>query len=234
MLTIQCMIVDDEPIARDILLAYCSNLAYLKVVNSSGNALQAKAYLEEYKVDLIFLDINMPILDGVKFLNTLKNPPLIVFTTAYKDYATDAFNADACDYLLKPFSFERFIIAIDKVKIRLSLNSVKAEPHPIKEETIFIRTDGKIFKINYDELLYVEAAGNYVKVVTSEQSLVTKMTFSELEGLLKAPFFKRVHRSFVINSNKISHISGNRIYISKQEIPIGENYRKSFFSELGL
>ena len=232
---IRCMIVDDEPIARDILLTYCAHLTWLQVVNVSSNALHAKDYLESQQVDLLFLDINMPVLDGIKFFSTLKKPPLVIFTTAYKEYATEAFNIDACDYLLKPFSLERFIIAVDKAKARLKLiDKIVPQKEVEANGVIFIKTEGKLFKVHYDDLLFVEASGNNTKVFTTGRLLIAKLPLSSLEEQLKAACFIRVHRSFIINHRHISHISGNRIFIKEQEIPIGENYRKSFFTSFGL
>jgi two-component system LytT family response regulator len=233
---INCLIVDDEPIARDIIKNYCGQLPYLHVIASTGNALEAKTFLFQQKVEILFLDINMPVIDGVTFLKTLKNPPQVIFTTAYKEYALDAFELSACDYLLKPFSFERFITAVDKAIDRLQTpSSVTTElPDPKTEQYIFIKTDGKIFKIFFHDLLYAEASGNYTKVVTSQNTFLPAMTFSGFEELLPKTTFVRIHRSFIVNKAKIDHIEGNRLFINRTEIPIGSNYREAFLKELGL
>ncbi|TLU98164.1 LytR/AlgR family response regulator transcription factor [Dyadobacter luticola] len=233
---INCLIVDDEPIARDIIKTYCAHLPYLNVLASLGNALEAKTFLFQQKVDILFLDINMPVIDGVTFLKTLKNPPQIIFTTAYKEYAIDAFELAACDYLLKPFSLERFIVAVDKAMERIKpITSSQTEQVEVPTENfVFIKADGKIFKIRFDELLYAEASGNYTKVVTAQQTLLPAMTFSSFEELLPKSTFLRIHRSFLINKSKIDHIEGNRLFIGKTEIPIGSNYREGFLKELGL
>jgi DNA-binding LytR/AlgR family response regulator len=231
-----CLIVDDEPIAREIVKTYCGHLPYLNIVASSGNALEAKAILFEQKVDILFLDINMPVMDGVTFLKTLKNPPQVIFTTAYKEYALDAFEHSACDYLLKPFSLERFIVAVDKAMERLQVPTISVNENADgkMEDYIFIKTDGKIFKIQHQDLLYAEASGNYTKIVTSQNTLLPAMTFSSFEELLPKSVFLRIHRSFIINKSKIDHIEGNRLFIDKTEIPIGSNYRDGFLRELGL
>ncbi|MDN5285214.1 MAG: DNA-binding response regulator [Mucilaginibacter sp.] len=237
---ISCLIVDDEPIAREIIKGYCGHLSYLNVVASSGNALEARSVLQSQHIDILFLDINMPVIDGVSFAKTLKNPPQIIFTTAYKEYASDAFDLAACDYLLKPFSFERFIIAIDK-----ALEKLRAIPGKKLQETaevladktkdfIFIKTDGKIFKIRYDELLYAEAQGNYTRIVTESNVIMPKMPISSFEELLPAGHFLRTHRSFIVNKSKIGHIEGNRIFINAIEIPIGSNYRDFLLKNLGV
>jgi DNA-binding LytR/AlgR family response regulator len=233
---INCLIVDDEPIARDIIRAYSAHLPYLNVLASVGNALEAKTFLFQQKVDILFLDINMPVIDGVSFLKTLKNPPQVIFTTAYKEYALDAFELSACDYLLKPFSLERFITAVDKAVERLQIvpASIFESTDQKTEDYIFIKADGKIFKIFFNDLLYAEASGNYTKIVTSQNTLLPSMTFSGFEELLPKATFIRVHRSFIVNKSKIDHIEGNRLVINKTELPIGSNYREGFLNELGL
>ncbi len=233
---INCLVVDDEPIARRIIETYCSHLSYLSVVASCGTALEAKNVLQQQRIDILFLDINMPVLDGISFLKTLKLQPQVIFTTAYKEYALDAFDLAACDYLLKPFSLERFIIAVDKATEKLQTQSF-ASPEPIetkKDDYIFIKTDGKIFKIQHHDLLYAEASGNYTKIVTNQQVLLPTMTFSNFEEQLPRQIFFRVHRSFIINKAKISHVEGNRVFIDKTEIPIGINYKEAFLKELGF
>lgn len=233
----RCLIVDDEPIARQIIKTYCSHLSHLQVVASCGNALEAKIVLQSQKVDILFLDINMPVLDGVSFLKTLKIPPQVIFTTAYKEFATDAFDLAACDYLLKPFSLDRFMVAVDKASERIQPQPVmdfQAADTSLLENYIFIKAEGKIYKIFHHDLLYAEAQGNYTKIVTSQNILLPVMTFSSLEDLLQPAAFIRIHRSFIINKAKIEHIEGNRVFINHTEIPIGSNYRESFLKQLGL
>jgi len=199
--------------------------------------LEAKAVLHQQKIDILFLDINMPVMDGVTFLKTLRNPPQVIFTTAYKEFALDAFELSACDYLLKPFSLERFIVAVDKAVERLQfiapIQVIENGENKV-EDYIFIKTDGKIFKIQYQDLLYAEANGNYTKIVTSQNTLQPSMTFSSFEELLPKSLFLRIHRSFIVNKSKIDHIEGNRLFVNKTEIPIGSNYREGFLKELGL
>jgi DNA-binding LytR/AlgR family response regulator len=227
-----CLIVDDEPIARQILEKYCSVLPEIEVIASCGNALEAKRIIQNKPIDLIFLDINMPVLDGLSFLKTLAKPPLVIFTTAYKEYALNAFELSACDYLLKPFSLERFIIAVDKVREKLQPKTKSAEV-PTKRFT-YLKAAGKIYKINFDEIFYAEASGNSVKITTNSGAIMPTLTFKALEDLLPQPLFVRLHRSFIINKSKISHIDGNRVFIGSVEIPIGANYREHFFRELGI
>ena len=232
---INCLIIDDEPVAREIIQTYCSHLPVLNVVASCTNALEAKTLLQNNNIDLIFLDINMPVLNGIAFLSTLKNRPTVIFTTAYKEYALDAFDLSACDYLLKPFSLERFIVAVDKALERIQLSPATGEDDEIKpEEFIFIKTDGKIYKVFYEELLFAEASGNYTKIVTTENTLLTAMTFSGFEELLPKASFIRIHRSFIINKTRLTHIEGNRVFIKNTEIPIGTNYKAGFLKQLGF
>lgn len=233
---VACLIVDDEPIAREIIKTYCNHLPMLHVVASCENAFEAKTELQKQKIDIVFLDINMPVLDGVAFLKTLKNGPQVIFTTAYKEYAVDAFDLSACDYLLKPFSLDRFIIAVDKALEKLNpVVSVKpAGNDTTGEDFTFIKTDGKIYKLLFDDLLYAEAKGNYTSIVTSSATLMPVMTFSSFEDLLPKGTFLRVHRSFIINKTKITHIEGNRVFIGVNEIPIGSSYKDDFLKMLGL
>lgn len=228
-----CLIVDDEPIARDIVQSYCAHLPQLKVAASCDNALKAKIILQTEHIDILFLDINMPVLDGIAFLKTLKNKPQVILTTAYKEYAVDAFDLAACDYLLKPFSLERFIMAVDKAIERLTLRPEPPKP-TATEPFIFIKADGKIFKVLHEDLLFAEAAGNHIRIVTRNQTLKPNMTFTRLEEQLPKNLFLRIHRSFIINKSRITHIDGNRVYIGQTEIPIGSNYREDFLKQIGL
>jgi DNA-binding LytR/AlgR family response regulator len=232
-----CLIADDEPIAREIIQNYCNHLPALNVVASCSNALEAKEELQKQKVDILFLDINMPVLDGIAFLKTVKDPPLVIFTTAYKEYALNAFDLSACDYLLKPFSLERFIVAVDKAIAQLALRASINQPAGTEtkaEDQLFIKVDTRIYKILYRDILYAEASGNYTKIVTLKNTLMPGMTFSHFEQQLPSSLFVRVHRSFIINKTAISHIEGNRVFINQVEIPIGSNYKEAFLKELGL
>jgi DNA-binding LytR/AlgR family response regulator len=231
----KCVIADDEPIARDIIHSYCMHLPYLEVVASIGNAIEAKEALAKDSIDILFIDINMPVMSGISFIRTLKNPPQVIFTTAYKEFAVEAFDLAACDYLLKPFSMERFMVAVDKAVERLQGKiSPQENIASNSEDSIFIRADGKIYKVLQNDVLYAEASGNYTRIVTSNNIFMPAMTFSAAEELLSKSMFVRVHRSFIINKHKISHIEGNRVVIGKNEVPIGSNYKETFLKEIGL
>lgn len=221
---LNCLIVDDEPLARELLAGFCGHLPKLRVAALCGNALDAGQVLKETAIDLLFLDINMPLLNGLGFLHTLPKRPQVIMTTAYKEYAADAFDLAVCDYLVKPFSLERFIIAVDRAMAKTE----SAASH------LFIKTQGKIYRIDFADLLYAEAAGNNTKVITAAASHLPAMPFSALEKMLPSGQFVKTHRSFIINKNKIDRIEGNRVYVGKYEIPIGRNYRDDFFRHLGL
>lgn len=233
---VNCLIADDEPIAREIIQNYCAHLPVLKVVASCSNAFEAKAAMQQHKIDILFLDINMPVLDGISFLKTVQHKPQVIFTTAYKEYALNAFDLAAVDYLLKPFSLERFIIAVDKALERIykiaapvsqNIGEAKAEQY------LFVKTDSKIFRIAYNDIIYAEASGNYTKIVTPQQTLMQGITFTSFKHQLPSSIFIRVHRSFIINKSHITHIEGNRVYVKNIEIPIGNNYKESFLKAIG-
>ena len=231
-----CLIVDDEPIARDILVNYCSYLPALCVTGVCGNALEARKLIGETSVDILFLDIHLPVMDGISFFSTLKNPPQVIFTTAFKEYAVNAFDLAACDYLVKPFLLDRFVIAVDKAIDRINGTVTLPDKYNTGEvdDFLFVRSEGKIIKINYADLLYAEANGNYTKLVTTNAVIIPNMSFVSIEKLLPPGLFKRVHRSFMINRSRITHLEGNRVFLGRHEIPIGSNYKEEFFKLLGL
>ena len=223
MAQINCLIVDDEPLARELLVSFCGYLSQLHVAGICGNALEARQLMQKQSIDLIFLDINMPLLDGISFLNTLRTPPQVIMTTAYKEYAVDAFDLAVCDYLVKPFSLERFIMAVDKV--------TKTES---TVDHLFIKSEGKAYRVNFSDLLYVEASGNNTRMITTGTTLFPSLPFSAVEKMLPTLRFLKTHRSFILNKDKIERIEGNRVFIGQYEIPIGRNYRDDFFRQVGL
>ncbi|OJW36664.1 MAG: DNA-binding response regulator [Sphingobacteriales bacterium 46-32] len=242
MMTYRCLIADDEPIARQIIETYCSHLPYLQVLASCGNALEAKQILQQEEVDILFLDINMPVIDGLSFLRSLKKTPAVILTTAYREYAVEAFELSVSDYLVKPFSMERFMKAVDKAieKIQSSVpvSPVSSLATTLAENSdtayLFLKTDRKIYRVNHNDLLYAEASGNFTRFVTTTETLSVGMTFTNTEELLPRHLFVRVHRSFIINKSKISLIEGNRVYIGKIEIPVGNSYKEDFLREIGM
>ena len=233
---INCLIVDDSPVARDILVEYCKLLPMLHVSGTCADAFEAREKIQQAPVDLLFLDINMPILTGIDLLKTLKHPIQVIFTTAYKEFATDAFDLGACDYLVKPFSLERFIIAIDRASERLGRQKISADSksNGYQNNHLLIRSDGMINKVNYDQILFLEASRNNTKVLTSDVTLLSTVPLSSIEKLLPPNLFSRVHRSFIVNRTKITSLHGNRIIINKIEIPVGNNYKSIFFEMFGI
>jgi DNA-binding LytR/AlgR family response regulator len=226
------LIVDDEPIAREILKNYCSHFPEIKIVETAGNALEARSVLEKQKIDVMFLDINMPVMDGMSFLRTLKSKTKVILTTAYKEYAIEAFELEVVDYLLKPFSLERFMMALDKARPAAATSVI--EENEVSQPHIFVRSEGKIYKVAFEDILYGEASGNYTLIITDTLSLKSPLTFTAFENLLPATGFDRIHRSFIINRERITHMEGNRIFLGSHEVPIGQNYRESFMKSLGL
>lgn len=232
MKNLNCIIADDEPIARKILENYCADIPYLKIVASCKNAFEVLEILQNNKVDLLFLDINMPKLSGLSLLKTLQNKPEVIITTAYSEYAVEGFELSVTDYLLKPFSLERFLQAIFKVQKKLTLP--KEEISIIKEETkksIFVKSDKKLIKLNLDDINHIEAFGNYLKIFTDKMILVSQTLSSFLEKLPNS--FLRIHKSFIINFDKLKLIDGNRIVlINDSKLPIGKSYRKDVLKKI--
>lgn len=231
---ISCLILDDEPLARELLVNYCNYIPQLRIEAVCGHARDAKMILQTKPVDLIFLDIHLPVLDGIGFLQTLKIKPQVIMTTAYKQYAVNAFNLAVCDYLVKPFSLERFIVAVDKVIEKVCLSRVVPSRELADQEAVFIKTEGKIYRIPYQNLIFAEANGNHTKIVTIDKTIVQTTPFSALEKQLPTNRFIKVHRSFIVNQSKIDRIEGNRIFTNDYEIPIGKNYRNDLFNKLKL
>jgi len=235
---IKCLIIDDEPLAQRIIEKYCKDISTLEIIEKCKSAFEAMELLYNKQIDLIFLDINMPKMSGIDFLKSLKNPPLVIFTTAYREYALESYDLDVIDYLKKPFSFERFFKAIQKVqeKIkskntqRLEINSTTQTSN--EDKFIFVKSDKKIRKLNFSDILYVEALGDYIKIYIKNSNLVIYNTLKNIEKLLPENKFKRIHKSYIISIDKIKTIEGNRIFINNFEVPIGKNYKKSFLAYL--
>jgi DNA-binding LytR/AlgR family response regulator len=227
---LQCLLVDDEPEALDILESYIKLVDTLELVTTCENAIQAFSVLQEKKVDLILLDIKMPILQGTDFLRSLRNPPKVIFTTAYREYAMDGFELDVVDYLLKPIPLERFLKAIAKVTKTEHLPSPPPANQPVthsQEAFLYFRSDRKMVKVLTSEILYVESLKDFIKVVTTTaKPLIVKQSISSLEEMLPNSHFIRVHRSYLIAIDKVKTYSATHIQIAGQEIPIGRLFQK--------
>lgn len=227
---VHCAIVDDEPIARQILEEFISQDDRLQVAGTYKNAKEALKGIAERPVDLLFLDINMPGLTGFQFLKTIPHPPAVIFTTAYREYALEGFEANAIDYLLKPISLERFLLAVNKA---LKFLQPVPEIQPAISTTdnadfFFVKADGGLVKIFFDEIQYIEALKEYVRIVTKDRQVITYHTLSGLEEKLPAGKFYRVHRSYIVNIAAISSIEGFVVRIGKNELPISRNERDAF------
>lgn len=229
---ITCMIVDDEPLARDILKNHISNTPGLRLVKTCMNATEAYEGLYEHKPQLILLDIQMPVITGTDFLRSLKSPPLVIFTTAYQNYALEGFELNSVDYLLKPVTLERFYQAIEKVRERIGksgLQNVTATP-----DYIFIRQDNKLVKVKFEDIQYIEAEKDFSMVFMKEKKLLAGMHLKMFEDLLPIKNFMRIHRSFIINIDMVNAITGNMVEIGKVQVPIGGNYKEDLMKRFGL
>jgi DNA-binding LytR/AlgR family response regulator len=231
---INCIAIDDEPLALDIIRDYCSKVAFLNLLKTFDNAIESIEYIRSNKVDLIFLDIQMEELTGIQLLNALKYRPFVIFTTAYERYAIQGFELDVVDYMLKPISFERFIKGVNKVfeRMQLDVGGEKQENGKIKpaEATFFfVKTETRMERIENNDVLYVEGMGDYWRIVTKTRRIMTLMNAKKLEEVLHEPQFCRVHKSFFIALDKIESIERNRIKIGDQYIPVSETYHKTFF-----
>jgi DNA-binding LytR/AlgR family response regulator len=221
---ITCIIVDDEPLSRDVLHKYIADTPQLELKATLDNAISAVDYLNQNQVDLVFLDINMPKLSGINLVKSLINPPLIVFTTAYPQFAVDGFELDAVDYLLKPFSFERFLKAVNKVSDKLSKTEIPEQNY------LVIKADKKLHRIRQDEILYFESAGDYVKIFFGDQMIVAHETMKNLEQTLPSEMFYRTHRSYIVALDKITFIEGNQLNIADAMISVSPDKKEGLLA----
>jgi len=229
---LQCIIADDEPIARQILENYIDSIPYLEMIASCKNAFEVMEVLQEKSIDILFLDINMPKLSGLSLLKTLQQRPNVIITTAYPEYAIEGFELSVTDYLLKPFSLERFIQAVQKVQQSspIQTDTVVADIEELPA-FIFVKSDKMIIKINLIEINHIEAYGNYIKIFT-DKMILTAQTLSDF--LVKLPeYFLRIHKSYAINFNKLKLIDGNLIVLQNNtKLPIGKSYRKAVLDNI--
>ena len=224
MSNIKCIIVEDEPLAVKVLSDYIAQTPFLELQGTFKDAIRATDYLRENSTDLIFLDIHLPKLKGMAFLKTLTNPPAVIITTAYHQYAVEGFNLNVTDYLLKPFEFERFLVAVTKVKTAQKEKPKSNESVEIKEY-LFLNVQKKKVKILFSEIIYVESQREYIKIVTTKKEFISKMSTHEIEDLLPPNLFKRIHRSYIISVSKIESYTAEMVEVSGVSIPIGRGYR---------
>lgn len=222
MSNIKCIIVEDEPLAAKVLADYISQVPFLEFKGTFKDAILATEFLHNQSVDLIFLDIHLPKLKGIAFLKTLTRTPAIIITTAYHQYAVEGFSLNVTDYLLKPFEFERFLIAVNKVKANQKQSTVEVEE---KKDYLFLNVQKKKVKILFSEILYVESQREYIKIVTTKKEYISKMSTHEIESLLPAQLFRRIHRSFIVSIDKIESYNSEEVEVMGISIPIGRGYR---------
>ena len=221
---LKCVIVDDEPMAREIITSYIDKSPNLELLESCKNASEAIMFMQDNKADLFFLDINMPEINGLSLAKIINNKVQIIFTTAYRDYAVDGFNLNVVDYLLKPISFDRFLQAVQKVAIPEILENDK--------DFIFVRADRKMVKIDFNSILYIESLSDYVKIFTTKKTIVIRETISSLQEKLPAKKFIRIHRSFIISFRKIDSYTNEFIEINQKALPISRSYKESVLQKL--
>lgn len=226
-MNVRYLIVDDESVAHDIIKKYCSLLPGMQLMQDCYDAIEAIDYLNSNTVDLIFLDLNMPKLHGFAFLKALPNPPKIIVTTAYKEHALEGYEFNIVDYLLKPFSFERFLKAINKARTDTpkTPSITQNEISDGKPRRIFLRSTNKYVQVALDDILFVEASGNYIKIVLKEEIITLRGTLSSLTEHIPTDGLVQVHRSFMVTQNHIKSIEGNQIVIDKYTVPIGKSFK---------
>jgi len=224
MVQLTCLIIDDEPLAQDIIENYLTNFSFVKLVAKCDNALIALDWIKKQKIDLVFLDVSMPFISGIEFIRTLKNPPAVILTTAHKEFALEGYELNVVDYLLKPISFERFLMAINKLNL-----DVPETPKPVitnarNDSFIYVKSEKKNVKILLKEILFIESLKDYIKIHTTNKTIITQVAISTIEQRLPDNFL-RVHRSFIVARDKITAYTQHDIEIGKLQIPIGRNYK---------
>ena len=236
---IKCIIVDDESFAIKLLVAYVEKIDRLELVGTCQSGAEAYNMLQEQQVDLMFLDVQMPDLTGLELLRSLKTRPMVVLTTAYAKFAVESFELDVIDYLVKPFSFERFLHAVDKAAEHHKLliehelyneaESNTKEKSQSPQDHIYVKADHKLLKVQFDDILFIESQRDYAAIQTKEKKFLIKQSLTALDNLLPASHFRRVHRSFIISTSKIDAVYGNVIEIGTHEVTIGKSYKEDFY-----
>lgn len=230
-----CIIVDDEPLARKVLKKYLSNLDAFELCGEASNVIEAFSLMENSRIDLIFLDINMPELSGIDFIKTLENKPSIIITTAHREYAVEGFELDVVDYLVKPITLPRFMNALNKFRRSWSMSSQNTngtQSEAEEDSHIFIKADKRMIKTFYDEIIYVESLKDYVRVVTESEQIITHSNLSNFTNQLPSSKFIRIHKSYTISRSKIKALEGNTIEIEGRKLPIGRNFQQSVKKEI--
>jgi DNA-binding LytR/AlgR family response regulator len=235
-MNLRCLIVDDEPLAIDVLQRYVADCPNLELVASCMDAFEAGTVLQTQQIDLILLDITMPRLSGIGFIRSLLDPPMVIFTTAYPEYAIEGFEVDAVDYLVKPISFERFLKAVNKV---VGLVELKQRPKTVIQTRnsedqgyILLRSNKKVYRVKLDDILYLQSLGDYVQVHVPQKQLIVHETFRNILSMLPENEFIRIHKTVIVPVNKIEYIDGNQLYIANTALPIGLNFKDELMKRL--
>jgi DNA-binding LytR/AlgR family response regulator len=229
---IKCLAIDDEPVALDILKDYMAKVPFLECAGVFRDPLKALDYLRKNRVDLIFLDINMPDLSGIQFLKTLKKPPLVVFTTAYSEYALESYDYDAVDYLLKPIEFDRFVKAANKAYEMLLVKAKGMAIWSGERDHIFIKSGTNFHKVRTKDIYYIKGTGNYVTFVLDQKEILSLMTMTKSMEALPQDLFARIHKSYIVNLLHVDLVENEEVRVRGERIPIGDSYRQSFFESI--
>ncbi|TVZ55820.1 LytTR family two component transcriptional regulator [Lutibacter sp. Hel_I_33_5] len=229
---VRCVIVDDEPMAREIITSYIEKTPNLELIKSCKNASEAMIFMQNQEVDLFFLDINMPEITGLSLAKIINKKAKIIFTTAYRDYAVDGFNLNVVDYLLKPIAFDRFLEAVQKVFDTHQIVKVEKNEQETSSDFMFVRSERKMVKINFNQIKYIESLGDYVKVITNDTSIVTRETITNIDEKLPAKEFLRIHRSYIVSLQEITSYTNEFIEVGKKAIPISRSYKETVLQKL--
>ena len=235
---INCIAIDDEPLALDKITAYVKRIGYLNLIETFSNAIDALAFLKTQDVDLIFLDIQMDELTGVQMLETINIKPKVIFTTAYDQYALKGYELDVCDYILKPISFQRFLQACEKAydllypKKQADISIPDPNTSEVSKGYFFVKNGNITQKINFEDILFVEGMKDYLRIYTKNEKIMTLLSFKKLEEALPSKDFFRIHKSYLISLDKIDSIERNRIVIGEERLPIGDSYKKAFYKSI--
>lgn len=227
-----CIIIDDERLARDLVESYVNKIPFLKLAGVYKNGVEAQEISNSNQIDLIITDIQMPDLLGTDLIKSLSNPPMVIFTTAYQNYAVESFELEAVDYLLKPFSFERFQDAINKAQNLFDLNQSSLHKANFKKDYLTVKADHKLYKIRYEDIKYIEGMREYVSFHIEKGRITALMSLKSLEEQLPSPNFIRCHKSFIVNANLVSAMEGNNLVLLDKMIPIGQSYREKVIENI--
>ena len=234
----KCLIIDDEPLARDLMRSHISKLENFEIVGECGDAMKAMQVLRDQKVDLMFMDIQMPQITGIEFLKILKNPPKVIITTAYREYAIDSFELDVVDYLLKPITFERFLKSVNKYyqvsQEEIPVAAPVSDVIQSDEAFIYVKENKRVIKVNLSEILYVEGLSEYVQIYTDRKKIITKTSMTSLEEKLPNDGFLRIHKSFIVSLSRIEAFTAHTIEVPGKELPIGRSYKNTVLDALQL